>query len=101
MDIDRLQRKDIDDAANDRITLAIDAISTMESPYILDDVEIDIDSWPLIPTYVEIEGKDEKSVMSMVDKLELDKTKLTALDVMSVYDQIYNIDMNKIKELNF
>lgn len=69
--------------------------------YILDDVEIDIDSWPLIPTYVEIEGKDEKSVMSMVDKLELDKTKLTALDVMSVYDQIYNIDMNKIKELKF
>ena len=39
MDIDRLQRKDIDDAANDRITLAIDAISTMESPYILDDVD--------------------------------------------------------------
>lgn len=39
MDIDRLQRKDIDDAANDRITLAIDAISTMGSPYILDDVD--------------------------------------------------------------
>lgn len=69
--------------------------------YILDDVEIDIDSWPLIPTYVEIEGKDEKSVMEMVDKLELDKSKLTALDVMSVYDQVYHIDMNKIKHLKF
>ena len=30
--------------------------------YTLDDVEIDIDSWPLIPTYVEIEGKDEESI---------------------------------------
>jgi adenylate cyclase class 2 len=69
--------------------------------YILDDVEIDIDSWPMIPTYVEIEGKDEQSVMKMVDKLELDKSKLTALDVMSVYDQIYHIDMNKIKHLKF
>ena len=69
--------------------------------YILDGVEIDIDSWPLIPTYVEIEGKDEESVLAMVDKLELDKSKLTALDVMSVYDQVYHIDMNKIKELRF
>ena len=69
--------------------------------YVLDDVEIDIDSWPMIPTYVEIEGKDEQSVMKMVDKLELDKSKLTALDVMSVYDQIYHIDMNKIKHLKF
>ena len=25
--------------------------------YSLDDVEISIDSWPLIPTYAEIEGK--------------------------------------------
>ena len=69
--------------------------------YILDGVEIDIDSWPLIPTYVEIEGKDEESVLAMVDKLELDKSKLTALDVMSVYDEVYHIDMNKIKELRF
>lgn len=26
--------------------------------YILDEVEIDIDTWPLIPTYAEIEGKN-------------------------------------------
>ena len=69
--------------------------------YILDGVEIDIDSWPLIPTYVEIEGKDEVSVMKMVKKLELNEEKLTTLDVMSVYDKIYHIDMNKIKDLKF
>lgn len=69
--------------------------------YILDGVEIDIDSWPMIPTYVEIEGKDEESVMAMIKKLELDESKVTALDVMSVYDEIYHIDMNKIKNLKF
>lgn len=69
--------------------------------YILDDVEIDIDSWPMIPTYVEIEGKDENSVKEMLKKLDLEDGKVTALDVMSVYDQIYHIDMNKIKDLRF
>ena len=77
------------------------SIKRINKNRVLDDVEIDIDSWPMIPTYVEIEGKDEQSVMKMVDKLELDKSKLTALDVMSVYDQIYHIDMNKIKHLKF
>ena len=28
--------------------------------YMLDGVEFDIDSWPYIPTYLEIEGKNEK-----------------------------------------
>lgn len=67
----------------------------------LDDVEIDIDTWPLIPTYVEIEGKDEKSVELMIDKLNLKDKKVTALDVQSVYEKIYNIDISKIQILKF
>lgn len=69
--------------------------------YILDDVELDIDSWPLIPTYLEIEGKDEKSVLKMIEKLNLDKSKVTSLDVQSVYEKFYNIDISKIKDLRF
>ena len=69
--------------------------------YILDDVELDIDSWPLIPIYLEIEGKDENSVLDMVEKLELDKSKVTSLDVQSVYEKFYNIDISKIKDLRF
>lgn len=68
--------------------------------YILDDVEIDIDSWPLIPTYVELEGKSKKSVEDIIEKLELDRTKITALDVQSVYNE-YGIDISKIKTLKF
>lgn len=69
--------------------------------YVLDGVEIDIDSWPLIPTYVEIEGKDEKSVNDIVDKLELDREKMTALDVQSVYQEIYGIDISTTQVLKF
>ena len=29
----------------------------------LNDVEIDIDSWPMIPTYLEIEGKSEEEII--------------------------------------
>ena len=89
--------------------------------YILNGVEIDIDSWPMIPTYVEIEGKNEEEVMKytvfkMVDDsilgkaailvpgkkeiLELPKDKVTTLDVDSVYKK-YGIDLKVIKVLKF
>lgn len=69
--------------------------------YFLDDVEIDIDTWPFIPTYVEIEGKNEESVYNILDKLELNKSKVTTLDVQSVYEKIYNIDIKEYKILKF
>ncbi len=69
--------------------------------YMLYGVELDIDSWPLIPTYLEIEGKNEKEVLDMIEKLDLDKSKVTSLDVQSVYEKIYNIDISKMKELKF
>lgn len=69
--------------------------------YMLYGVELDIDSWPLIPTYLEIEGKNEKEVLDMIEKLDLDKSKVTSLDVQSVYEKVYNIDISKMKELKF
>ena len=68
--------------------------------YILNGVEIDIDSWPMIPTYVEIEGKNEEEVMNTLEILELPKDKVTTLDVDSVYKK-YGIDLKVIKVLKF
>ena len=68
--------------------------------YVLNDVEIDIDSWTMIPTYVEIEGKNEEEVMKTLDLLELPKDNVTALDVESVYKK-YGIDLKDIKVLKF
>lgn len=68
--------------------------------YILNGVEIDIDSWPMIPTYVEIEGKNEEEVMNTLEILELPKDKVTTLDVDSVYKK-YGIDLKVIEVLKF
>lgn len=69
--------------------------------YMLDDVEISIDSWPLIPTYAEIEGKTNEEVTKMINKLNVDNDKVTTLDVESIYREIYGINVLEISELKF
>lgn len=69
--------------------------------YILNGVEIDIDSWPMIPTYMEIEGKSEEDVAEMEDILQIDRDKLTALNCNDIYKEIYGIDISTIKQLQF
>ena len=69
--------------------------------YDLNGVEVDIDTWPLIPTYLEIEGKSEEEVYNTLDLLGIDRTKATALDVTGIYNDIYNIDIMKIPNLTF
>lgn len=68
--------------------------------YILNNVEISIDSWPMIPTYAEIEGKCEKDVLDTLKLLGYTENDYTTLDVVSIY-KLYNIDIMKIKELKF
>lgn len=69
--------------------------------YVLNNVEIDIDSWPMIPTYMEIEGESEEEIINIKNILNVDESKVTALNCDDVYKQIYNIDISKIKELKF
>lgn len=69
--------------------------------YILNDVELDIDSWPYIPTYLEIEGKDEKSVKDMIKFLDLDETKVTSIDVQGVFKTFYNIEISNVPVVKF
>ena len=69
--------------------------------YILNDVEIDIDTWPMIPTYMEIEGKSEEQVRNMIKSLNIEESKVTALNCDDIYKEVYKIDISKIKELKF
>ena len=69
--------------------------------YVLNDIEFDIDSWPMIPTYMEIEGKSEEQVLDMVKILDIDESKVTTLNCDDIYKKFYNIDISKIKELRF
>lgn len=68
--------------------------------YYLDDVEFDIDSWPMIPTYIEIEGKNEEIVNKYVDILNLRNNEITCKNIKDVYSK-YNIDLDNYKELKF
>jgi len=69
--------------------------------YILNGVEFDIDSWPKIPTYMEIEGESEEEVIKMIELLEIDKEKLTTLNCDDIYRKVYSIELEEIKELRF
>ena len=64
--------------------------------YRLGDIEFDIDTWHMIPTYLQIEGKNKEQVAEMIKKLEIDKDKLSL-------DKICNknifIDESKLKNM--
>ena len=66
--------------------------------YHLNGVEIDIDSWPLIPDYMEFEGKNEEEVVKIIEALGYKKEDATSKDVQSIYLD-YGIDLDTIKEL--
>ena len=57
----------------------------MRCQYVLNEVEIDIDSWPLIPTYLEIEGPSEESVYNTLEVLGYTKEEVTTRDVEGIY----------------
>ena len=61
--------------------------------YVLNGVEIDIDSWPFIPTYLEIEGSSEEIVYDTLKLLGFDKSAATTRVVEGIYlDYGYNLD---------
>lgn len=68
--------------------------------YILNGVEIDIDSWPMIPTYIEVEGKSEEEVIETMKLLGYSKEDICALDVQSIY-KYYNKNIDDYRELKF
>lgn len=70
--------------------------------YNLNGVEIDIDYWPLIPTYLEIEGPSEAAVYNALETLGFDRNDATTRDVEGIYldyghklDEIYNLKLEE------
>ena len=73
----------------------------LRTRYYLDHIEIDIDTWPMIPTYMELEGPSVEKIKELEDLLEVDKSKITTLFADEIYDKYYGIDVLSIKELKF
>ncbi|MFA6422303.1 MAG: class IV adenylate cyclase [Candidatus Buchananbacteria bacterium] len=68
--------------------------------YMLDNVEVELDFWPQIPPYMEIEGKNISDVEKIIKKLGFQLSDSTSINTVQVY-QKYGIDLNSIKELKF
>ncbi len=68
--------------------------------YMYNDIEIDIDSWPHIPTYVEFEGKDSTAVINFITKLGYKESDIITYGVKKIYEH-YGLDIDNYKELKF
>lgn len=66
--------------------------------YYLNNVEIDIDSWPQIPDYIEVEGENEEEVLNTIELLGFSKKDIVTTDVETIYKE-YGIDLPKIEYL--
>ena len=53
--------------------------------YVLNNVEIDIDTWPHLNTYVEFEGKSKEAVFSLLKSLDIAEDEVTTMDAQDIY----------------
>lgn len=68
--------------------------------YVLNNHTIDIDTWPGLPTYMEIEGKDEEDINSILNLLGYSIKDTVSCTVDEIYKNI-GIDILNIRELKF
>jgi adenylate cyclase, class 2 len=63
--------------------------------WIFEGVEITIDSWPFLESYVEIEGESEKTVRDVSEKLGFSWDKALFLGTARLYCRKYNITVDE------
>ena len=68
--------------------------------YILDNHEIDIDTWPGLPTYMEIEGESEEDLNKILNLLGYSIKDTVSCTVDEIYKNV-GIDCLNIRELKF
>jgi adenylate cyclase class 2 len=69
-----------------------------ETNYEYNGTKIDLEKWPMIPPYLEIEGKNKKSVLATIELLGFNKKDSRPITTKMVY-KMYNIDLHKFKRL--
>ena len=62
----------------------------------LDNVEFMIDTWPWIPTFIEIEGDSEDAVKTMATQLDFKWDDAYFGGVSRIYKQYFNIEYEQI-----
>ncbi|MBP6943247.1 MAG: hypothetical protein KBB55_04375, partial [Candidatus Buchananbacteria bacterium] len=63
---------------------------TKREKWLLGDVEVTIDTWPWVPTFVELEGPTEEEVKAAAQKLGLDWNQVMHGSVETIYQMHYD-----------
>ncbi len=69
---------------------------TKRESWKLVDAEIELDTWPWIPSFVEIEAPNEKTLKEVASKLGLDFAKATHGSVEPAYQAVYDVTEEEI-----
>ncbi len=69
---------------------------TLREKWIFNDCEICIDTWPWIPSFVEIEGPSPEKVWETAAKLELSRDKAKFGSVDSTYQHYYGVECEEV-----
>jgi adenylate cyclase class 2 len=68
--------------------------------WLLDGVRLEIDTWPLIPPYLEIEGDTADEVWAAAARLSIAADELTSENTTKVYAR-FGFDLSTISDLRF
>lgn len=69
--------------------------------YKLDNVLVEFDTWPVIPTYVELEGESEEALKSVAAKLGLNWSKVVFETARFLIEKYYDIPVSQYKYFTF
>ncbi|MDN5274781.1 MAG: hypothetical protein JWP06_682 [Candidatus Saccharibacteria bacterium] len=67
----------------------------------LDGVTIDIDTWPKVPTYVELEGPSEEQIKSVAESLDFKWEDAVFDDARAIIQDRYDIPMGTMRWFTF
>lgn len=67
----------------------------------LDGVAVDLDSWPKIPTYIELEGPGEASLRAVAAKLQMDWSLAIFENPRIVIEKYYHIPVGSYRYFRF
>ena len=68
--------------------------------FVLDGAELEIDEWPMIPPYLEIEGSSPEEVRRVAALLGFEESQLTSENTTKVYRR-YGIELSEHKVVGF
>ena len=71
---------------------------TRRESWTLDGAEIELDEWPWLPTFVEVETKTELEMLQIIKKLGLDLNNAMYSSVDLVYARYYDVTPEEVNE---